>query len=154
MGALKGRPYTPRAFKKAARGRAALDGRRNERAGPLAPLLRCGEARRAAPLVRPLPRCLDRATAAPEVRPYERPFAIPAASRDVLLEATLDLMGEIICPSCGTRTSAEMPVDACLFFFECPGCKTLLRPKEGDCCVFCSYGAVKCPPRIVGLGRE
>jgi hypothetical protein len=25
-------------------------------------------------------------------------------------------------------------------------CKTLLRPKPGDCCVFCSYGSVKCPP--------
>jgi hypothetical protein len=22
----------------------------------------------------------------------------------------------------------------------------LLRPKPGDCCVFCSYGSVKCPP--------
>ena len=21
-----------------------------------------------------------------------------------------------------------------------------LRPKPGDCCVFCSYGTVKCPP--------
>jgi hypothetical protein len=22
----------------------------------------------------------------------------------------------------------------------------LLRPKPGDCCVFCSYGDMKCPP--------
>ena len=22
----------------------------------------------------------------------------------------------------------------------------ILKPKEGDCCVFCSYGSVKCPP--------
>ena len=29
---------------------------------------------------------------------------------------------------------------------ECERCKTLLRPKAGDCCVFCSYGSVKCPP--------
>jgi hypothetical protein len=21
-----------------------------------------------------------------------------------------------------------------------------LRPKQGDCCVFCSYGTVPCPP--------
>jgi hypothetical protein len=21
-----------------------------------------------------------------------------------------------------------------------------LRPKPGDCCVFCSFGSVKCPP--------
>jgi hypothetical protein len=41
-----------------------------------------------------------------------------------------------------------MPDDACVFFFECPECKTLLRPLEGDCCVFCSYGDHKCPPRV------
>jgi hypothetical protein len=39
-----------------------------------------------------------------------------------------------------------MPTDACQFFYECSNCKTLLRPKPGDCCVFCSYGSVKCPP--------
>ena len=39
-----------------------------------------------------------------------------------------------------------MPTDACLFFYECKQCRTLLRPKSGDCCVFCSYGSVKCPP--------
>jgi hypothetical protein len=25
-------------------------------------------------------------------------------------------------------------------------CSTLLKPKAGDCCVFCSYGSVACPP--------
>ncbi|WP_440136124.1 GDCCVxC domain-containing (seleno)protein [Escherichia coli] len=39
-----------------------------------------------------------------------------------------------------------MPTDACQFFYECEQCKALLRPKAGDCCVFCSYGSVKCPP--------
>ena len=28
----------------------------------------------------------------------------------------------------------------------CKQCRKLLRPKSGDCCVFCSYGSVKCPP--------
>jgi len=32
-----------------------------------------------------------------------------------------------------------MPVNACLYFFMCAGCETLLKPKHGDCCVFCSY---------------
>ncbi|WP_444899698.1 GDCCVxC domain-containing (seleno)protein [Microbulbifer sp. VAAC004] len=31
-------------------------------------------------------------------------------------------------------------------FYECGQCQTLLKPKPGDCCVFCSYGTVKCPP--------
>lgn len=39
-----------------------------------------------------------------------------------------------------------MPTNACVFFHECADCKLLLRPKDGDCCVFCSYGSVPCPP--------
>ena len=39
-----------------------------------------------------------------------------------------------------------MPTDACQFFYECEGCNELLRPLPGDCCVYCSYGSVKCPP--------
>ena len=50
------------------------------------------------------------------------------------------------CPLCGHASELEMPQDACLFFHECDACHTLLRPLAGDCCVFCSYGSVKCPP--------
>lgn len=39
-----------------------------------------------------------------------------------------------------------MPTGACPFFYECEDCKTVLRPKASDCCVFCSYGSVWCPP--------
>jgi hypothetical protein len=39
-----------------------------------------------------------------------------------------------------------MPTDACQFFYECERCKTVLRPLAGDCCVFCSYGSIACPP--------
>ena len=39
-----------------------------------------------------------------------------------------------------------MPTDACQFFYDCINCGALLRPKAGDCCVFCSYGSVVCPP--------
>ncbi len=53
---------------------------------------------------------------------------------------------EITCPNCGYRKVEDMPLDACRFFYECEGCGTLLRPKRGDCCVFCSYGSVPCPP--------
>jgi hypothetical protein len=58
----------------------------------------------------------------------------------VVLESVLT------CPHCGFASRATMPTDACLFFHECSQCRTLLRPKLGDCCVFCSYGSVKCPP--------
>jgi hypothetical protein len=39
-----------------------------------------------------------------------------------------------------------MPTDACQIVFLCPACQAVLRPKPGDCCVFCSYGSVPCPP--------
>jgi tripartite-type tricarboxylate transporter receptor subunit TctC len=46
-----------------------------------------------------------------------------------------------------------MPLDACQYFYECRGCKVLLRPEAGDCCVFCSFGSVKCPP-VQSAGHE
>ncbi|QGY45798.1 hypothetical protein GM418_19600 [Maribellus comscasis] len=52
----------------------------------------------------------------------------------------------LTCPNCGYRKEDEMPEDACQFFYECENCHTVLKPKQGDCCVFCSYGSVKCPP--------
>ncbi|MCX8052158.1 MAG: hypothetical protein N3B17_09750 [Chlorobi bacterium] len=52
----------------------------------------------------------------------------------------------LTCPACGFRYEREMPADSCVFFEECPNCHTVYRPKEGDCCVFCSYGTVPCPP--------
>jgi hypothetical protein len=39
-----------------------------------------------------------------------------------------------------------MPTDSCQWFYECEGCRALLKPKAGDCCVYCSYGTVACPP--------
>jgi hypothetical protein len=56
------------------------------------------------------------------------------------------LESEITCPKCRLRRKETMATDACQFFYECTGCGALLRPKAGDCCVFCSYGSVKCPP--------
>lgn len=56
------------------------------------------------------------------------------------------LEGVVTCPHCGFPGRETMPTDACLFFYECRSCGALLRPKPGDCCVFCSYGTVKCPP--------
>ncbi|HEX9292799.1 MAG TPA: GDCCVxC domain-containing (seleno)protein [Gemmatimonadales bacterium] len=40
-----------------------------------------------------------------------------------------------------------MPVNACVHFYDCRGCEKTLRPRFGDCCVFCSYGSVRCPSR-------
>jgi hypothetical protein len=56
----------------------------------------------------------------------------------------------IICPECGTATVEEMPTNACLFFYSCATCSALLKPKPGDCCVFCSYSDTPCPPKQSG----
>lgn len=56
------------------------------------------------------------------------------------------LKSTITCPHCGFSKTETMPTDACQYFYECENCKKVLKPKEGDCCVFCSYGNVPCPP--------
>jgi hypothetical protein len=63
-----------------------------------------------------------------------------------VIHAAVLLESVLTCPHCGFSEQEAMPLDACWFFYECTGCKTLLRPIPGDCCVFCSYGSVKCPP--------
>lgn len=58
----------------------------------------------------------------------------------------LQLISRLTCPECGGVVDEEMPTNACQYFYECPHCAVVLKPKAGDCCVFCSYGDVKCPP--------
>ena len=56
------------------------------------------------------------------------------------------LMAIITCPHCGHATIERMPSNVCQIFYDCRGCGVRLKPKPGDCCVFCSYGSVPCPP--------
>lgn len=58
----------------------------------------------------------------------------------VILESTLT------CPVCGYVRTETMPTDACQWFYECGRCHIVLKPKSGDCCVYCSWGTVPCPP--------
>jgi len=58
----------------------------------------------------------------------------------------MKLTSTITCPLCGHQSTETMPTDACQFFYDCKGCGEVLRPKDGDCCVYCSYGDVPCPP--------
>lgn len=57
----------------------------------------------------------------------------------------IKMKSEITCPKCGYKKIEEMPTEACQFFYECENCKTVLKPKDGDCCVYCSYGSLDCP---------
>ncbi|HSU98158.1 MAG TPA: GDCCVxC domain-containing (seleno)protein, partial [Gemmatimonadaceae bacterium] len=64
--------------------------------------------------------------------------------------APLQTTSVLTCPECSRAEVFEMPADACVFFHQCAGCGTVLRPRAGDCCVFCSYGSVPCPPVQAG----
>jgi len=58
----------------------------------------------------------------------------------------IELASTIICPACGHQSAEIMPTDYCQYFYDCAGCGAHLQPKKGDCCVYCSYGSVPCPP--------
>ena len=58
----------------------------------------------------------------------------------------MQLESTLTCPKCGFEATETMPLDACQFFYVCKGCGEKLKPKPGDCCVFCSFGSVACPP--------
>jgi hypothetical protein len=64
-----------------------------------------------------------------------------------MAEAVIQLTSVLTCPECGTSREETMPTDACQYFYDCTGCGAVLRPQPGDCCVYCSYGTVACPPR-------
>ncbi|MBC35150.1 MAG: hypothetical protein CL663_03785 [Bacteroidetes bacterium] len=58
----------------------------------------------------------------------------------------IKLRSNIKCPECSFEKEELMPTNACQFFYKCTKCHKILKAKKGDCCVFCSYGTVKCPP--------
>jgi len=60
------------------------------------------------------------------------------------------LQSVITCPLCGAQATETMPENACRYFYRCAGCGETLKPRDGDCCVFCSYGDTVCPPKQSG----
>ena len=62
------------------------------------------------------------------------------------IASPMQLRSTITCPDCGHQAAETMSTNACRFFYDCGGCGARLKPRSGDCCVFCSYGSVACPP--------
>ena len=77
-------------------------------------------------------------------------FYVQRKQKNTNMNST-ELESIITCPKCDHRKSETMPTDACQFFYECEKCKVVLKPLPGDCCVYCSYGTVKCPPVQTGV---
>ena len=91
---------------------------------------------------------------------------VPLQGLDLALEGVVfEHNGEIV----GTYTAAEVmgnPLNALAWLANhlavrghalkpgdiviSGGISKLLRPKAGDCCVFCSYGSIPCPPIQAG----
>jgi hypothetical protein len=84
-----------------------------------------------------------------DARPSQR--AVKPAALKVMTDAVLHSV--ITCPHCGFAQREAMPTDACRFFYDCRQCGARLRPKHGDCCVFCSFGSVPCPPKQLLAGH-
>jgi len=60
-------------------------------------------------------------------------------------ENEISMQSEITCPKCGHKKMETMPTDVCVIKYTCEKCQAELQPKDGDCCVFCTYGGHKCP---------
>lgn len=42
----------------------------------------------------------------------------------------------ITCPKCDHKQKEQMPTNACQWFYKCKNCNEILKPKQGDCCIF------------------
>ena len=62
------------------------------------------------------------------------------------MDSNVILESAITRAKCGQQAMEKMPTDFRLWFYECKSCHKMMKPKAGDCCVFCSYGTVQCPP--------
>ena len=76
------------------------------------------------------------------VRLARAPAKVIMLKRDVRMDT-----GTIACPKCRHKAVEPIPTDRCLFFYQCLGCGVVLKPKPGDCCVFCSYSETRCKSR-------
>ncbi len=70
------------------------------------------------------------------------------------LEARVDLYkglgvvleAHIVCPNCKLSSKEIMPLTSCQYFYKCKHCQEVIRPLGEDCCVYCSYADLPCPP--------
>ena len=61
----------------------------------------------------------------------------------------IQVQSTIMCPQCHQETTEQMPTNYCQYIWECPNCKNKLKPKEGNYCVYCSYGTNPCSSKQI-----
>jgi len=50
----------------------------------------------------------------------------------------------ITCPYCKASEVLEVPQGSSQHLYRCRSCHNILKPKSGDCCIFCSFGDADC----------
>ena len=57
------------------------------------------------------------------------------------------IVGEVVvtCPVCKTQVQEHMVSETTKLIYHCKVCLAWLSPKEGDHCIYDSYGSVNCP---------
>jgi hypothetical protein len=50
----------------------------------------------------------------------------------------------ITCPHCLATEMLEVPRGSSQHLYRCRACSNILKPKSGDCCIFCSFGDLDC----------
>ena len=61
-----------------------------------------------------------------------------------------EMYGAEVSPTLTSSVTDAVTDEVCQWFYRCTSCDVLLKPKPGDCCVFCSYGSVPCLPIQAG----
>ena len=56
------------------------------------------------------------------------------------------LTATVTCPNCGHQKAETMPTNACVHFYECTGCGTVLHPKPGIAASFARTGRADARP--------
>ncbi len=55
----------------------------------------------------------------------------------------------LTCPECASQQTAEMLDTGHSYAYQCDHCSEIIEKKEDSCCVYCSYGEVKCPSQQI-----
>ena len=69
------------------------------------------------------------------------------------IDGPISQITTLTCPLCEHTATEVMPTDQCIYYYQCMECGSLLTPEPGDCCVFCSYASVPCPPAQARAGQ-
>ena len=56
----------------------------------------------------------------------------------------VSLWSVLTCPNCGCSKLEPIPDSTVKRLYTCTECEAILEPASWECCVYCSYGSVRC----------